>query len=450
MSKRTWILPTLLIAVGASAPSGARQDPGRADLAGALRDVLGHSMEAGSIEALALAVAIGPETVFAEGRGPARPGKSAKASADTVFGAASMAHAFLVTAALKLEAEGKLSHEDKVASHVPELVAKDCAVRVGELLAHTSGLADYRDNVPQEVWRKGRPTIDELAGLVRELPPVTAPGECVEPNATDTLLLAALLEEVAGKGVEELLRSSIFAPLGMKDTLYELEEPDAGVSEASAKGEDRPAFLPRGLRSTAADLLRFQRGLVDLSLLDSDELETMNAPVRLADGSQANSGLGVLRVRLHETEGLVLGEAQDGTGALLAYYPEFDLAIAVVARGEDAAPERVARAAARLVIVEPDVGVRDLPLTEAQMKPYLGNYQIGCTTVLIRGAMGRLVLDEVDEGPTVLAYQGEHVFLAQGDPDVRLVFEVEDELASRFVLERHGVRSVAVRFRKDG
>jgi CubicO group peptidase (beta-lactamase class C family) len=450
MSKHDWIPPVLIVGVALSlVATGTSQDSPKIDLDASVRSLMTETLERSSIEAVAVAVSIGSDTLFAGGLGPARPGKSAQATANTRFDAAPLAHALLVTAALQLEAAGKLGYEDRVALHLPKLVAEGCPVRVTELLAHTSGLPDYRDFAPAKLTSEGRPTYAQLAGLVLGKTPETAPGECVKLSATDTLLLAALLEQVTGKPAEEVLSASIFEKLGMQDTLYDLGTEVAGTREAASKeGANSPAFLPRGLSSSAADLLRFQRGLVDLSLLDSDDLETMNAPLRLVDGSRAASGLGVRRIQLHETAGLVLAEGVRG-GAHLVYYPEFDLAIAVMARGRDAEPERLARAVARLVIVEPEVGKQDIPLTEGGMRPYVGSYQIGCTTVVIRGALGHIVLDEIDESPRVLLFQGEHSFVARDDPDVWLVFEVEGERALSFLLEKRGTHSRAVRLGSD-
>lgn len=451
MSKHVWILPLLMIAAaGNHSGAGTAQEPTQFDIDSAARALMAEHLAERPVDAVSVAMSIGGETIFAEGLGPARPGKSAIASADSSFSAAPMAHAWLVTAALQLESAGKLSHEDLVTQHLPDHVAKGSPVRVGDLLAHTSGLVDYRDFASEGLLSQGSARTSQLAALVRDLEPESEPGECVKECATDTLLVAALLEKVTGKSIEEVLQESIFDKAKMTDSGYDSEFAETGTSDAAAReGEDSPAFLARGLTSSAADLVRFQRGLVELSFFDSATLDSMTEVVRLSDGTRANTGLGVRHVRLHETDGLVLGAEGSSDSARIAYYPEFDLTVAVMVRWEDPPIDSLSRELARLVIEEPEVESLDLPRTEEQLEPYVGNYQIGCTTVVIRYEAGHLVLDQLDEDPLTLSSQGEHRFIARDESDIRLTFEVEGEFAQAFILDKYGSRSRAVRFRGD-
>ncbi len=449
MSKRNWSLSLILLGGLAVQVGGGTSQVTRVDeFEVAARAALAEFIRSTPAEAVSVSISVGTDTLFEGGVGPIAPDDRGQSTEDTPFNAAGMVHGLLVTAALQLEAAEKLSHEDRIAAHLPDLLPKDCPVRVGELMSHTSGLPDFRDFAPGEMLVKGRPTYEAVFASIVEIPPVTGPGECVQVNPTDTLLLAALIEKVAGKPADELLQTMIFNKLEMDDTSYDL---NSAVAEASAKDGDEGAlaFMPRGLTSSAADLMRFQRGLIDLTLLDSDALGSMNAIVRLADGSNSNCGLGVSHVQLHEATGRVLGEATDKGAAQVAYYAEYDLSVAVMARGESLPIEGLARDLARLVIEEPEVGTLDLPLNEDGLRPYLGNYQIGCSTVVIRAEGARIVMDEIDAKPEVFLYQGDHVFIAKEDSDVHITFEVVDELAVSFTLERHGVRSKAVRFQRD-
>ncbi|MFT7669015.1 MAG: CubicO group peptidase (beta-lactamase class C family) [Planctomycetota bacterium] len=449
MSKRSDSLFSLLL-VFAIAPSSysTQQDSPSAKFEAAANSAVESFVQESSPEAVVVAIAISDDDLFAGSYGPAVAGRQRPATTDTSFSAASLAHAFLVTTALQLQAEDKLSHEDRIATYLPDLLPEGCAVRVGELMSHTSGLPDYRDFVTPEELSRGHLTYASLLGKIVEVAPVSQPGECVQINATDSLLLAALLEKISGMPADELLQEFIFDKLGMDNTDYDL---DASTSEASAKEpeEGRLAFLPKGMTSTVSDLLLFQRGLLDLTLLASDDLADMNDLVRLSDGSSAGCGLGVKHVQLQDSDGIILGEVDAESAAQVAYFPEYSLIVVVMARVEEADVGDLSYDLARLVIAKPEAQLLDLLLTEEGTRPYLGQYQVGCSTVVINATEGRIVLDEMDEVPLVFHNQGNHLFIASSDPGLRITFEVVENIARSFTLERHGFLTKAVRFRKD-
>lgn len=413
------------------------------------QEALAKFVEASSGEALSVTVAIGGEVIFHDTRGTLASRADQPLTAQSPFPAASMAHAFLVTAVLQLEADDKLNHEDRVIAYLPELLPEDCPLRIDELMAHTSGLPDFRDFTERQALTSGRPTYRELLAVIPDLSPPPGAGDCVRINPTDTALLAALLERVSGTSIPELLETRLFRKLGMTSTGYRLR---AGATEAAASTspKDSPAFLARGLFSTAADLLRFQRGLIDLTLLGSDQLTHMNTMVRLTNGTHSDCGLGVRQIQLDEAQGLILGEPSDFGAAQVTYYPVFDLSVVVLAQDANAPSAALARDLARLVIEPPARGTLDLPLTPEGLQPYIGSYQIGCSTILVRSKGARILVDEVDRKPLLFLYQGDHEFVAQENADVRLTFQLEGDEAVSFILDRHGLRSRAVRFRNDG
>ena len=449
MSLRNPLLPFLLVGaaltpLSAKTPEGSAEEVTRK--ANAIIAEFMSSTEANAVSAL---ITIGEEPVFEGGAGAPKPGSHETADVDSLLSAESMAHTFLVTAALQLESQEKLDTNDLVATHVSNLVPKDCPVRIAELMAHTSGLADYRDFTSAEILSSGQPTYLALATTVLEVEPETAPKECVAESATNTMLLAALLEQVTGQTADELLQVAIFDKLGMQDTEYGLA---IAVREASAAEEPEPAraFLPKGLTSSANDLGKFHRGLLGKKLVDSDTLERMETQTRLADGSSSNYALGMRHVELHGAGGMAYGDSVGGgMGACrMAHYPEFDLTVIIMARGEELQVESLSRDLARLLIEKPERTTLDLLLGPAELAPYLGNFQIGCSTVVIGSDAGRLTLDEIDQDPIVFLYQGEHRFIARDDSDVSVTFELRGELAMAFTLERHGMMTRAVRLMK--
>jgi len=438
MAPQLWHAASLaLVALSAALPS---QDANSTE--NRLARCVAQHAETNDADAFAIRVQIGEEALLATGHGRAAARSNRDAGEDTVFPAGELAHAWLATALLAKASSGDLDLEVRVQSLVPELVPKDSPVRVHDLLRHTSGLADYRDHAPERLLLQA-PSYAEVMATLKDVAPVNPPGECVAECATDTLLLAAVVEAQYGAPADEALHRAIFGPLEMRSTGYQMT---AVAREAGADEPASPAFLPDGLRSSAGDLALFSRGLVDRIVLDSAAVEELTQPVRLSDGTLSSTGMGVRLVELGDEPGHFLG----GSSAVIAHFPAHDLVIAAIGEGDEPMLDELAWRVAQTVAAPPEVELRDLPLTEEEQAPYLGSYQIGCTTILIASDGARLVLDEVDRGKTLLLNQGEHVFLARDGSDVRLEFQLVGEQAESFALIRNGLRSTAQRLGRDG
>ncbi len=438
MAPQLWhALPLAFVALSAALPS-QDADSTRSRVA---QCVTQHA-ESSDADAFAIRVQIGEEALLATGHGRAAARSNRDAGDDTVFAAGELAHVWLATALLAKASSGDLDLEVRVQALVPELVPEDSPVRVHDLLRHTSGLADYRDHAPERLLL-GAPSYAEVMATLKNIAPVNPPGECVAECATDTLLLAAVVEAQYGASADEALQRAIFGPLEMDSTGYVTT---AVAREAGADEPASPAFLPGGLRSSAGDLARFSRGLIDRSVLDSAAVEQLTRPVRLSDGALSSTGMGVRLVELGDEPGHFLG----GAAAVIAHFPAHDLVIAAIGEGDAPMLDELAWRVAQTVAAPPEVELRDLPLSAEEQAPYLGSYQIGCTTLLIGSDGARLVLDEVDRGKTLLLNQGEHVFLARDGSAVRVEFELIGERAESFVLIRNGLRSTAQRLGRDG
>lgn len=437
MAPQLWhALPLALVALSAALPF---QDDTTVE--GRVARCVTEHAESSDADSFAIHVLIGEETLLATGHGRATASSDRDAGDETLFPAGELAHPWLATALLGKVSSGDLDMDAHVRTLLPALLPEDSPVRVRDLLRHTSGLADYRDHAPERLLH-GAPSYAAVMTTLKDVAPVNSPGECVAECATDTLLLAALVEAQFGAPADEALHRAIFGPLEMNSTGYMMT---AVAREAGSEEEGSPAFLPGGLRSSAGDLARFSRGIIDRDVLDSAGTEELMQPVRLADGSISSTGMGVRLVELGDDEGHILG----GSTAVIAHFPAHDLVIAAIGQGDAPDLDALAWSIARTIAAAPSEELRDLPLTGEQQRLYLGSYQIGCTTVLVGADGPRLVLDEVDRGKLLLLNQGEHVFVARDGSDVRLEFSVDNGPAESFVLVRNGLRSIAKRLGRD-
>ena len=243
---------------------------------------------------------------------------------DTIFRIASMTKPILATATMMLVEDGKLALDEPVDRLAPELanrrvlkrvdgplddtVAANRPITVEDLLTFRMGYGmvfepSFEPPYPiisaadklQLVMGPPDPRTphdpDEWLRRFGTLPLMYQPGERWQYNA-GALVLSVLVARASEQPLEELLRTRIFAPLGMKDTgfwmpaehtgrlpSYYMTDPQTGKLELqtlSAPSEwTRPPAFPAGsagLLSTVDDYLAFSQLLLNKGVHKDERL----------------------------------------------------------------------------------------------------------------------------------------------------------------------------------
>jgi CubicO group peptidase (beta-lactamase class C family) len=144
-------------------------------------------------------------------------------TADTVFDAASVSKQFTAFAILLLAEEGKLSLEDQVRKHVPELPDYGTPITLRHLLHHTSGLRDYGDLFSLAGSKAANPVTEtETYDLIFKQKALNfRPGTQRQYNNTGYLLLGRIVEKIAGTPLKVFAAERIFRPLEMGATYFQ-------------------------------------------------------------------------------------------------------------------------------------------------------------------------------------------------------------------------------------
>lgn len=135
--------------------------------------------------------------------------------ADTTFNIASMSKQFTAAAIGLLIADGKLSEDDEIHRHLPELPDYGAPIRIANLLDHTSGI---RNHMALAAFQPGNhlPTHEEALALVfRQSALNFTPGTRHQYESANYVLLAEIVERASGRPFGEFLEQRIFEPLGM-------------------------------------------------------------------------------------------------------------------------------------------------------------------------------------------------------------------------------------------
>ncbi|WP_433604505.1 serine hydrolase domain-containing protein [Dactylosporangium sp. CA-139114] len=206
---------------------------------------------------------------------------------------------FTSVVVLRLAAEGRLSLDDAVASHLPGL-GLDAATTVRDLLRHTSGRPDYLGALaggPRFAHRDP----EELVALSRG--PRT---EGWSYSNTNYVLAGLVVRAVTGRSWAEQVRNHIARPLGLRDTYYPYDHPSLPRSSARAYQQQWPGGplvdvtelnptaldAAGGLVSSTADLTRFWCALRRGELLGPDWLAELDRVVPAQTYQQVLPGLG--------------------------------------------------------------------------------------------------------------------------------------------------------------
>jgi CubicO group peptidase (beta-lactamase class C family) len=140
----------------------------------------------------------------------------------TVFHVASVSKQFTAFAITLLVNQGKLSLDDDIRKHLPEVPDFGKKITIRHLLHHTSGLRDQWVLLAMAGWRLDDViTKEHILKIVRHQKELNFdPGEEHVYSNTGYTLLAVIVERVSGKSFREYTEANIFKPLGMTSTHF--------------------------------------------------------------------------------------------------------------------------------------------------------------------------------------------------------------------------------------
>jgi len=195
---------------------------------------------------------------------------------NTIFDVASLTKVVATTPAImKLFEEGKIQPDDPVTVYLPEFQGGKSDITVRDLMTHFSGLRPDLDLQP--AWSSYETGI---AKALRDKP-TGPPGQRFVYSDINFELLGEIVRRVSGQPLEEFAREQIFAPLGMRETMF---RPPASLRARIAPTEiDAASGRPfrgvvhdptarnmggvaghAGLFSTASDLARYAQMWLDM------------------------------------------------------------------------------------------------------------------------------------------------------------------------------------------
>lgn len=209
---------------------------------------------------------------------------------------------------LRLVERGVLRWDQRVVDWIPEAPADKHGLTLRQLFSHTSGLPG------DESGCIGQPQLSLQACVeqILRLPLAYVPGTGFDYGGLSMQVAGRMAERATGRSWDQLFRAEVAVPLGMSQTDYGFTATTPGLVEVS-----NPR-IAGGIRSTAADYLRFLQALLRRGVVDGQQwLDGGSIDQLLRDQTRAAP---VLSTPFPQALGYGFGnwlEARDATGQSL-------------------------------------------------------------------------------------------------------------------------------------
>lgn len=274
-----------------------------------------HLVRNAGYPSLIVGASRGNAVVYQKAFGVADRTTGKPATIDMLYRTGSVGKLFTATLAMILRDEGKLRLDDPVQQYLPggvrlpSLAGGAPSITFRHLVTHTSGLPEWPEDNPT-VYDADRPerVAEQYKGLT-SVPLEYPVGARFRYSGLGYSLLGHALERAGGESYEQLLRSKLFAPLGMTNTFITLDPAKRGLLPNHYDSEGKPVTRDPGAPgarwewptsshlTTVGDLLRFLRlqrnaGTAESGPVSGSTLAEMHTPQRLLNNWNDAIGAG--------------------------------------------------------------------------------------------------------------------------------------------------------------
>ena len=280
----------------------------------------------------------GGKLAFVKGYGAADLTYGMPFTAETPTNIGSSSKQFTGFALALLASRGKLSLDDDVRKHIPELKDFGKKITVRHLLSHTTGYREFINTLiieGRQVLEGDYIAPDEVIKVINRQPTLqNEPGAEFNYNNSAFALATIVLERVTGRPFSEWMRDEVFLPLGMTKTWVRANPgqiiPGRSVGYIAGEGgfrEVRDLYGSAGaggIHTTPGDVAKWLGNFKTGKLGGPAVIKEMTTSFVLNDGKPSNYGYGVF---LDTNRGLKRwqhGGNDVAHSSTFVYYPDLD------------------------------------------------------------------------------------------------------------------------------
>ena len=387
----------------------------------------------------AVAVTKDGETIYTQGYGTANLEYDIPITPATIFDIASVSKQFAAFAIATLAHDGKLSLNDNIRVHLPDVPDFGPTITIRHLLHHTSGLRDWVQSlVIAGVAMEDVISFKHILKMARHQKVLNfEPGEAYLYSNTGYNLLAEIVERVTGNSFRQWTDTHIFKPLAMtnshfhddhqmvlKNRAYSYQAIENGGFKHAIN--NTTALGSSSLYSTVEDLAKWILNFDDTCIGEQAVIDQMHQRGVLNNGEQISYALGL---NIGEYRGLkTVGHSGSWRGfrSHLMRFPDQKFGVVILCNLDTFNPLRLAEKVADLYLVDvlapveeasepekaaaPAKDTKIEPLTPEQLTELEGDYytQELDTTYSIRVHGNQLVAQHIRHDDILLTYADSH------------------------------------------
>ena len=366
---------------------------------------------------------------------------------ETIFETGSVAKQFTAAAMVLLAQDGKLSLDDDIRKHLPEVPDFGVKITIRNLLTHTSGLRDQWGLLGLKGMGPGTQvhSLATILDLVQHQKRLNFdPGSEYLYSNTGYALAAIIVQRASGSSLAKFSEERLFKPIGMTNTQWRDDFTRIVKNRATAyDGTVQRGFRTNmpftnvygngGLLTTVGDLLKWNVFLDNPTILPGGAtlVETLQTQMTLTNGRKIAYALGVSVGNTDGIREVTHGGSTAGYATWLARYPDRKVSVAVLCNTANASPTGYGNAATTLLlgrvplsrVTEAGDGQATLPAD--QLQRYAGLFRSPATQLVVRTSVRNGTL--VTQMPTSLTLsqtgrdrfrvpgQGELIYHFRGD-----------------------------------
>jgi CubicO group peptidase (beta-lactamase class C family) len=258
---------------------------------------------------------------------------------ETLFEIASATKSLTAVTVLILAQQGKLSLDDPLQKHLPNVPENCNAITIRHLLQHTSGIPGSNVGPPTE-------DLAESVSIYLQGGPRSRPGTKFEYWNQGYALLSGIIASTSGGEYTDAIRKIVFQPIGMTKSCFTGDSMNLDENVAvgqSIRGQSRSALEPpyadsyglqyRGMGGAVCnvtDLHKFVRSFRSDELLDVDSKHAMLQP------GLGKYGLGWFVESIGETQRRVFHSGSvRGFLCSVAWYPDDDSSLIILSNSDN-------------------------------------------------------------------------------------------------------------------
>lgn len=284
-----------------------------------------------------VAIARGGAVIYTKASGFADMETAQKPNADTKYRVGSISKTFTATLVFKAVEEGKLRLDESLSAYFKSFEHGD-DITLGNLLNHRSGIHNFTNDKAYLDYYTQPISEEKLVEYIRKGGSDFTPNTKADYSNSNYVLLSLILQKVYKKNYAELLKEKIVTPLNLSNTGFGVPiDPEQNVaysynySEGWEKEAETDMSVPIGagsVVSTPTDLCLFAHALFSGKIIDQKYVNQMMT-------LKENYGMGLFAMPFDQKTSYGHTGAIDGFSSVFGYFPEEDLAFAVISNGNN-------------------------------------------------------------------------------------------------------------------